>query len=43
LRVRVRETELIGADGPAPTPQPGVGADLAEQTVFTDVVRVPTI
>lgn len=41
FRLRVREVELVGSDAGAPAAQPGTAAELAERTVFTDVVAVP--
>ena len=41
VRLRVREVELVGADGGAPAPQTATPGELSERVVFTDTVTLP--
>jgi len=42
LRIRVREVEQVGQDGPPP-PQAGTPGEMTERVPFTDIVRVPVL
>ncbi|MDQ3811018.1 MAG: hypothetical protein M3336_12070, partial [Chloroflexota bacterium] len=43
LRVRVREVELVGADGGAPPPRTATADELTERVTFTDAVALETL